>query len=264
MKTATHVLLRKPGQNFVNAIAQDSNHAIPDYAKTLEEYHHYAATLQKMGLNLSICEADESYPDGNFVEDTHLILNEMIIELNPGAESRAGEPMSLSAYLPTHLPLHKLSKAHTIDGGDILQDGKTLYVGLSARTQQAAIDELTAIVAPHGYAVIALPVPKGLHLKSGMTCMLPNHFIIQASFENVLKTLRLSNPQINYFVVPDEEEFAANVLPINGNIMLPKSCPKTKAYLAEHYAQENIFEVDTQQVRLVDGALTCSCLLFTI
>lgn len=263
MNFFTQAILRQPCKNFVNAIAQDPNHEKPDYEKTIIEYKNYAETLEKMGLQVIICDPDERFPDGNFVEDTHLVLGKkMIIELNPGTPSRADEPMSLIPYLPKEIPRRVLSKQFTIDGGDILKDGKRLYIGLSTRTQQGAIDELTAVVTLLGYEIHTIKVPQGLHLKSGMTCILPNHFVIQAIFENILKNMQSVNNQIKYFVVPEEEYFAANVLPINGKIMIPMECPKTKNYISKYYKSEDIYEVDTQQVRLVDGALTCSSLLF--
>jgi dimethylargininase len=262
MRIYNHALLRKPGKNFIHALAQDPHHAKPDYAKALDEFTHYAQTLEVMGLNLTICEADDRFPDGNFVEDTHLILRNVVLELNPGAPSRAGEPMSLAPFLPTTITKHILSKKYTIDGGDILEDGNNLYIGLSKRTQQAAIDELTSIVTPLGYQVHALPVPEGLHLKSGMTCLLPGHFIIQATFEPIVQQLKKTNTHIDYFIVPPEEYFAANVLPVNNKIMIPAGCPTTKAYIAKFYPSEAIYEVDTIEARKVDGALTCSSLLF--
>lgn len=258
-------ILRKPGKSFINAIAQDPNHQQPDYHKTIEEYKKYAETLEKMGLEVNICEPDEKFADGNFVEDSFLILDEIIIELNPGAATRSQEPQSLASFLMPFLPptmeRKALSKTHTMDGGDILQDRKNLYVGLSTRTEQSAIDELTNIVAPFAYQVLPITVPEGLHLKSGMTLILPNHFVIQASFEKILQNMQLNNPDIKYFTVPTEEYFAANVLPINGKIMIPAGCPITKSYILQYYKLEDIYEVDTQQVRRVDGALTCSSLL---
>jgi dimethylargininase len=262
MKFFSRAILRKPGKSFINAIAQDPHHQKPDYEKALAEYMNYAKTLEKMNLDVSICEPDENFPDGNFVEDTHLIVGDkIIIELNPGAPSRAGEPMSLAPHLPTHLPKHILSKQYTIDGGDILKDVKKIYIGLSTRTQHGAIEELAAVVKPLGYQVEAIAVPQGLHLKSGMTRILPKHFVIQTSFEPILKDMQTRDKEVKYFIVPEEEYFAANVLPINGKIMIPTECPKTKNYISQFYKAEDIYEVDTTQARLVDGALTCSSLL---
>jgi dimethylargininase len=263
MKFFTRAILRNPAKSIVNGLAQDPDHQKPDYARALQEHALYAEALRNMGLDLTICEADERFPDGNFVEDTHLILGDkIIIELNPGAESRKNEVTSLASALPTNIRKHVLSKAFTIDGGDILKDGKTIYVGLSSRTQQGAIDELARVVEPLGYQVEAHPVPQGLHLKSGMTRILPKHFVIQASFENILQDMKARDSEIQYFVVPEKEYFAANVLPINGKIMIPTECPETKKYISRFYKPEDILEVDTSETRLIDGALTCSSLLF--
>jgi len=258
----TRAILRKPAKSFVNAIAQSADRQKPNYEESIAEYNEYAHALKRMGVDIFVVDADENFPDGNFVEDTHLVLDDkIIIELNPGAASRAAEPMSLSRFLPTNMPRVTLDKQFTIDGGDILQDGKIIYAGISNRTQQEAINQLAKIVEPLGYQVKAIKVPQGLHLKSGMTCMMANHFVIQQSFENILKKMQLENRDIKYFIVPPEEDFAANVLSFNGKIMIASGCPITKKYISSYYDAEDIYEVDTVQVRLVDGALTCSCLL---
>ena len=263
MKFFCKALLREPGKSFINAIAQDEKHSKPDYQKARDEFLVYAKTLKNLGVTPTICPADESFPDGNFVEDPYFVLSDkLIIELNPGTASRKDEYTSLQSYLPKHLPVYKISKEFTIDGGDILKDGKNIYIGLSKRTQQNAIDAFNNIVSPHGYQVHALPVPEGLHLKSGMTRVTHKNYVIQQPFESILKTMQRDDPTIKYFIVPKEENHAANVLAINGQIIIPDSCPETRKYIRQYYSDEKIHEVSTEQVRLVDGALTCSSLLF--
>ena len=256
-------LLREPSKSVVNAIALDPNHSLPDYEKVMNEYREYIKALEKTGLSIKMCPADEAFPDGHFVEDPYFVLsNKLIIELNPGASSRKNEFTSLQAHLLTHLPLRVIPKEFTIDGGDILKDGKNIYIGLSTRTSQAAIDAFESIVIKEGYVVHALPVPEGLHLKSGLTRVMSKNYVIQESFEPLMKIMQEKVQDIRYFIVPEQEKHAANVLAVNGHILLPDNCPHTKAYVEQFYQAENIHEVSTQQVRLVDGALTCSSLLF--
>jgi dimethylargininase len=262
MQLYSYALLRKPAKSFIYAIAQDPNHIKPDYEEMMEEYRKYAETLKLMDLDIFTCPADENYPDGNFVEDPYFVLgNKLIIELNPGAETRKNEYTSLKEYLPK-LPIYVLPKEFTIDGGDILKDGKNIYIGLSKRTQQQAIDAFEEVVTKYGYKVHAVPVPEGLHLKSGMTRVTSRNYVIQKSFEPILLDMQAKDPSVTYFVVPEEEKHAANVLAVNGHIMIPDSCPKTREYVATYYDSEKIHEVSTKQARLVDGALTCSSLLF--
>lgn len=262
MKFFTRGILREPGKSFINAIAQDPDHVKPDYEKAMAEYHEYAKTLQKIGIITTICPADENFPDGNFVEDTYFILGDkLIIELNPGTPSRKNEYTTLKHYLPKDLPLHIIPKEFTIDGGDILKDGKDIYIGLSKRTQQQAIAAFDDIVNKLGYHVHAVIVPEGLHLKSGMTRVTHKNYVIQKSFETILQAMKEKDPGIKYYVVPEDEKHAANVLAINDHIMIPDLCPNTREYISQFYSPEKIHEVSTQQARLVDGALTCSSLL---
>lgn len=261
MKFFTHAILREPGKSFVNALSQDSNRIKPDYYKMMQEYQVYVNTLREMGVATTVCPADENFPDGNFVEDPYFICGQFIIELRPGAPSRRDEYTTLRPYLPKDLPLFAIPNEFTIDGGDILKDGKDIYIGLSKRTQQEAIDVFEKIVQKYGYRVYVLPVPDGLHLKSGMTYVTPKNYVIQKSFENVLLKLREKIPSIRYFIVPDEEKHGANVLAFNGHIMIPDRCPETKKYISDFFLEDKIHVVSTEQARLVDGALTCSSLL---
>lgn len=262
MKFFTRAILREPGKSCVDAIALDPDHIKPDYKKMMAEYTKYAETLQKIDVSTTICPADEDFPDGNFVEDTYFILGDkLIIELNPGAPSRKNEYKTLKSSLPKDMSLHVIPKEFTIDGGDILKDGKDIYIGLSKRTQQKAIAAFENIVKKHGYSVHAVPVSEALHLKSGMTRIRPKNYVIQESFESAVQEMQKKYPDIKYFIVPDKEKHAANVLAINGQIIIPDNCPITREYIEKFYPKENIHEVSTEQARLVDGALTCSSLL---
>lgn len=253
-----HAILRKPGAEIIDGLSQHATCDKPNYQNALQQHQVYAQTLEKMGVKPIICAAESAFPDGCFTEDTHLILPEIVIRLNPGAPSRAAEPDSLSNALPKDRPLQCIPKDCNIDGGDILVSERVVYVGLSERTQMTAIHALQEILKPYNYTVLAVAVPEGLHLKSGMTCIPSDIFIIQASFKVVIEQINKAlDTNKKYFVVPATENDAANVLPINNAIMMPVNCPQTKAFIAEHYALDKIYEVDTSEFRKVDGALTC-------
>jgi len=49
--------------------------------------------------------------------------------------------------------------------------GSSVYVGLGSRTNREGIRQLSELVAPRGYQVIAVPISKVLHLKSGVTAL---------------------------------------------------------------------------------------------
>lgn len=261
-KTNSFAILREPATSFVDAIAQDENHAKPDYEKAVAEHSSYAKTLQKMGIATITCPPSNKFPDGNFVEDPYFVTDQFIIQLNPGAASRKDEYTTLERYLPKDLPHHVIPKQFTIDGGDILKDGNDIYIGLSKRTQMDAINCFAEIAKKYHYRVHPLPVPEGLHLKSGMTCVANKNFVIQKSFEPLLQKMQEKDSSIKYFIVPEKEKHAANVLAFNNQVMMPDNCPETEAYIARFYSESCIHKVNTDEVRKVDGALTCGSLLF--
>ncbi|MBV8802549.1 MAG: hypothetical protein JO131_06235 [Gammaproteobacteria bacterium] len=271
--TILRAILRAPGPNIIDAISQEKPHEPINFKKALEQHNNYAKALQTLGVTPIIKKAHSQFPDGCFTEDTHLILPEVVIVLNPGAVSRSQEPATLRDALPTDRPLKYISNGLTIDGGDILVANKRIYIGLSTRTKTQAVEQLKEIVSSYGYTVFPLQVPLGLHLKSGMTCIIDKKygnpvFIIQKDFEILIKELRKDNMHkneyIEYFVVPETEKFAANILPLNEGIIIPSGCPVTKNFLLKHYSAEKIIELDTSEFRKVDGALTCLSIPYKI
>ena len=83
----------------------------------------------------------DDFPDGVFVEDTALLLGDHAVILRPGAASRAGETESTAQGLAGAFTIHRLDAGH-VDGGDVLRIGRTLYVGLSSRTDRAGLRAL--------------------------------------------------------------------------------------------------------------------------
>ena len=63
----------------------------PDYDKAMAQHAEYIDALKECGLEVTILEADEDYPDSCFVEDTALMTPHCAILSNPGAASRSGE-----------------------------------------------------------------------------------------------------------------------------------------------------------------------------
>ena len=59
----------------------------------------------------------------------------------------------------------------TLDGGDVLHAGGTLWVGRSGRTNREGIRQLRDAVAPAGIAVVPVRVRGILHLKSAVTAV---------------------------------------------------------------------------------------------
>src|SRR6202451_1675852 len=138
-----------------------------DLGKAAEQHRQYEHCLRAMGANVIPLPAEPEMPDSVFVEDPAVVVEEVAILTRPGAESRRKEGESLAKTLARFRPLRWLEAPATLEGGDVMRAGKTLYVGASARTNAEGVAQLAVELKPYGYEVKAVEVRGCLHLKSG-------------------------------------------------------------------------------------------------
>src|SRR5271169_6282866 len=140
-----------------------------DLAKAQEQHHAYEKLLEKLGARIISLPAEPALPDSMFVEDPAIVLDELAVIFPLGTESRRPESDSIAQALSKFRKLQHITLPGTVEGGDILRIGRVLYVGLTKRTNAEGIRQLAAILAPHHYEVIPVPVTGCLHLKSAAT-----------------------------------------------------------------------------------------------
>lgn len=134
-----------------------------DAAKAAGQHAAYERALAEAGFEIVRLPELADDPDAVFVEDTALLLDGHAVITRPGAESRIGETSSTAEGLAGEFELHRIGSGF-LDGGDVLRIGRTLYVGLSTRTDATGIDSLSALVGPLGYAVRKAELRNCLHL----------------------------------------------------------------------------------------------------
>src|SRR5437588_8967013 len=162
-----------------------------DLAKAVAEHHAYEQCLRDLGLRVISLPAEDKYPDAMFVEDPCIVLDEVAIVTRPGAASRRGEADALVRELAPFRELRHMREPATLDGGDVLVAGRTLYAGLSERTNAAGIQQLASEVEPFGYRVQPVEVTGCLHLKSGAswvgdgTILIHRAWVDAAAFEGL-------------------------------------------------------------------------------
>ena len=182
-----------------------------DVVKAAEQHMQYEACLRAMGADVIALPAEPEMPDSVFVEDPAVVVDEVAIMTRPGAESRRREGESLAKTLARFRPLRWMQAPATLEGGDVMRAGRTLYVGASARSNPAGIEQLALELTPYGYAVRAVEVRGCLHLKSG--CCYLGDGIVLANREWA-DTAAFGKMRI--VDVALDEPWAANVLTIGG------------------------------------------------
>lgn len=250
----TKAIIRKPCKNFAKGLTT-SNLGEPDYQLMLKQHAVYVETLINLGLKISELESLDDFPDAHFVEDTAVIVPEVAIITKPGAESRAGEEITIEAELGKYKKIKKIKTPGTLDGGDVLVVDKKVFIGLSERTNLQGANQLSDILNIYGYDSEFIKVEEGLHLKSDVNFIGKNTLLLT---EKYLGTSAFK--KFKKICVDDDESYAANSLLINDKTIVPKGFTKTIQKLQQ--SGFDIIEIEMSESEKMDGGLTCLSLRF--
>ncbi len=226
-----------------------------DVGRAREQHREYERCLEELGCVIERLAAEPDLPDSVFVEDVAVVLDEMAVITRPGAPSRREERPSIADALEKHRRLALIEAPGVLDGGDVLQVGKHLYVGLSKRTNTAGIDQLLRLVEPSGYSVTTVEFSGCLHLKSAATRVAPGMLLINPDWVDTAVFDHLEAVSID----PDEPA-AANALLVGDRALLPGQYPRTLARLGRMGI--DVRPVDVSELIKAEAGVTCCSLVF--
>ncbi|MFC7537114.1 dimethylarginine dimethylaminohydrolase family protein [Sphingomonas sp. GCM10030256] len=228
----------------------------PDRAAA--QHAAYERALRASGLEVCRLPELQEHADAVFVEDTAILLDDHAIVTRPGAPTRRSEVESTARALAGRFTVHRLKRG-TLDGGDVLRIGRTIYVGQSRRTDCAGIVALANAAAPLGYEVVAVPHDRCLHLKTGATFVGPD----DAGRPTVLINPDWIDPSVfeDVALIPNHplEPFAANALRAGDRLIYPAAYPRTAERLRT--AGFAVEEVDISELEKAEAGLTCMSLI---
>lgn len=220
----------------------------PDLA--LRQWRSYVAAFEGAGWEVIELPPLPEHPDGVFVEDVVVVFGDLAVVTRPGADTRRDETRGLAArFASLGFEIAEIEDPGTLDGGDVLKVGSTVYVGRSARTNEAGIEQLRAIVQWRGARLVEVPVTEALHLKSCATA-LPDGTIVGH------RPLVDDPASLGGAVHLVEEESGAHVVDLGeGRILLASSCPVSAASFAARGF--DVVAVDISEFEKLEGCVTC-------
>jgi dimethylargininase len=226
-----------------------------DAALAARQHRAYCDALRACGARvLTLPRADE-LPDSVFVEDTAIVLDEVAVLTRPGVESRRGEVALIETEVARLRPVVKVEAPATLEGGDVMRVGRTLYVGLSPRTNAEGADALRRFAAPHGYEVVTVELRGCLHLKTGCSALDDATILVNPEW---VDAGAFGGHEV--VAVDKAEPWAANVLRVESSICVSAAFPRTAASLrARGYG---VREVEVSEFAKAEGGMTCMSLLF--
>jgi dimethylargininase len=145
----------------------------------------------------------------------------------------------------------RIEEPGTLDGGDVLQAGSTVYVGRGGRTNGEGIRQLRALLAPLGRTVVGVPLGKVLHLKSAVTALPDGTFLLLPE---------LVPAELFPAVRPVAEEGGSHVVPLGGDrVLIAASAPRTATILEDLGFTPVV--VDISEFEKLEGCVTCLSVL---
>lgn len=227
-----------------------------DVERARAQHDAYEWALVELGCTVRRIDSAPDMPDSVFIEDTAIVVREGAIMARPGAETRRGELPAVAAALARFgLAQHEIRAPATLDGGDVLVVGPRVFVGASARTNVEGIDQMRRLLEPLGYGVRAVPVHGCLHLKSAVTAVGGDTLLINRDWVSPDPFTGLT-----LIDVDADEPHGANALSLNGVVVYPAACPKTRARLERHGLA--VRAVDVDELAKAEGGVTCCSLIW--
>jgi dimethylargininase len=242
-------LVRQPSARLAEGQVTHIKRTKVDPEKADKQWDNYVQALEANGFELVDVAEAADLPDSVFVEDAMVVLGGTAVIARPGAESRREETDAVRATAKNlGLKVVELEFPATLDGGDVLEVGSTLYVGRSSRTNTEGVAQLRAIANRLGYRVVAVPVTKALHLKSTVTA-LPDGTVI--GFPALV-----DNPSLFELFLPVPEAAGAAVVVLGPDaVLIAASAPKTAELLAS--LGYRVVSVDVSEFEKLEGCVTC-------
>ncbi|MBA2502503.1 MAG: dimethylargininase [Pyrinomonadaceae bacterium] len=226
-----------------------------DYDRAVAQHEAYCRALERCGAKVVKLTTNSALPDSCFVEDTAIVTKDLAVLTSMGTASRREEPSGMEKELGKYRDVERVQLPATIEGGDCLQTGKNVFVGVSCRTNREGVAELERLLKPRGYRVMPVEVKSCLHLKTACTfindeTLLANpRWIDLAPFKNY-----------NVITIPEDEPWAANAVRVNGSVCIDAGSPKTAELVSR--AHSHVETIDISEFRKAEGSLTCLSIVF--
>jgi dimethylargininase len=242
------VLVRTPSSRLAEGIVTHISRVPVDLALARAQHAAYADALAASGWIIAAAPVAEDCPDSVFIEDTVVVCEDLAVLARPGAPARRAEVAGVAGMVGSlGLRTAQIQEPGTLDGGDVLQTGHTVYVGRGGRTNGAGIRQLRALLAPLGRTVVAVPLRDVLHLKSAVTALPDGTFLLRPELV----------PAVLFPAVrPVAEEGGCHVVPLGGDrVLIAASAPRTAGLLDDLGFTPVV--VNISEFEKLEGCVTC-------
>ncbi|QHQ77281.1 dimethylarginine dimethylaminohydrolase family protein [Bacillus pumilus] len=227
--------------------------------KAIAQHKQLIQILKNHQVRPIMLPANDRYPEQVFTRDIGFTIGHTLFVSSMAAPVRQGEEQLLKEWAQENGFKTVSLTNGTIEGGDVLVDQTRVFVGMSKRTNPAAIHELKKELPDHDIIPIHLP-PHILHLDCVMNILSHDEMLIYPeAFKK--EDLHLLNMHYHLIEISEQEQFTLgpNVLSIGQKkvISLPINQETNAALTAHGYT---VIEVDFSEIIKSGGSFRCCTL----
>ncbi|AQU78055.1 MULTISPECIES: dimethylarginine dimethylaminohydrolase family protein [Planococcus] len=227
-----------------------------DIDKALNQHNEFVQALLDRGVQTDLIEPAENYPEQVFTRDIGFTIGDSVFISEMASEIRQGEEQELRKWMQTRDVNFKNLTGHRIEGGDVIIDRDTVFVGISSRTSKKAIDDLQRELPDFEVLPISFN-EKYLHLDCVFNILSPTEALI---FPEALDraTVEMLAERYTLIRVNEKEQFAlgTNVLSIGNRQVFsqPQNTQVNKQLTSRGF---HVIEVDYSEIIKSGGAFRC-------
>jgi len=217
-----NAIVRRPGHSLVNGITSAPKLGKPDYGLAIKQHDAYIEALKSCGVEVTVLEADERFPDSCFVEDVVVCTKKFAVITNPGASSRKGEEKEIIEVIKKYYnDIEYIKEPGILEGGDVMMVKDHFYIGLSKRTNREGVEQLIKTLKKYGMSGSIVEISEMLHLKSGLAYLEDNVLLVAGEFiDNV------EFEKFNKIIIDEDEAFIG---------LVEKNCMKISLVDVSYY-----------------------------
>ncbi len=261
------VLLCKPDHEIIVEDYNSAQQLEPlDLGRAQEEHDQLCDAYENAGVTIiKTPDVEAPTPNRMFCADLFVMTPQGAILARPASTVRAGEEVvTAQALASAGVPiLRTLTGIATFEGADLIWlNPDHAIIGRGLRTNQAAIDQITAVLADIGITLTAVDMPFGtMHLMGMMRICSPDLAIAWPRRTPHAAVMLMREYGYNVEFLPDEDAAQANralnfVALSSGKILMPAGNDETRDW----YQSLGIETIETPMFELRKAAGAVGCL----
>jgi N-dimethylarginine dimethylaminohydrolase len=257
------VILCAPQYMTIREVINETQKEFEDegiHIKTaLAQHREFVRTLEAHGVEVILLPYHKKYPEQVFTRDIGFTLGQTIFVAKMAHDVRIGEEDVLKRWLEDEEMSYYSLAEDRIEGGDVVIDGKTIYVGLSNRTHPEAVEHLQGLL--NQYEVKPIPFKaKYLHLDCVFNVISSDVALIYPP-ALTKEDIDLFSSRYELIEVTEEEQFTlgTNVLNIGNKKILSLPVNKQVNRQLRNRGFE-VIEVDITEIIKSGGSFRCCTL----